>query len=130
MDGFNRRQWIAAGIGACAAVGNARAADDFPAKPIRIIVPNAAGGTGDIVARLVGRYMGEVLKTPVVIDNRPGGNGVIAVSAVTRAPADGYTLLSAPIGGLSRAFIKDPPFDVLKDLAAVSSMCRGATCCL
>lgn len=122
-----RRSFVAATTGTLLTpfAGAAFAADDFPSKPIRIVVPNAAGGTGDIVARLIGKGLGEKLKTAVVIDNRPGGNGVIGVTAVTRAAPDGYTLFSGPIGGLSAAFIKNPPFDVTKDFEGVSSMCRG-----
>src|SRR5688572_3369459 len=76
---------------ALAAVG-ARAAD-YPGKPITMIVPQNAGGTNDIVGRLVGQKLGEVLGGTVVVENRVGAGGNIGTAAAAKAPKDGYTLL-------------------------------------
>ena len=98
-------------------------AQSFPAKPIRIIVPFAAGGSADGTARLVAPGMSELLGQPVVVENRPGGNGNIAADIVAKAPPDGYTLLVAasnfaPVAVLSRKL----PFDPIKDFAPVTQL--------
>jgi tripartite-type tricarboxylate transporter receptor subunit TctC len=66
----------------------------YPNKPIKLIVPLAAAGTGDTLARTVGEEMGKILGQPVVIDNRPGAGGLVGTELVAAAPADGYTLLA------------------------------------
>lgn len=71
------------------------AAQDYPVKPLRLIVPYAAGGGSDFVARIVGTRLGEALGQSVVVDNRPGAGGLIGAEIAARAPADGYTLLLA-----------------------------------
>src|SRR5213075_1308427 len=68
------------------------AAQDFPTKPIKLIVPFPAGGPNDIIARVVGQRMSEIAKQPVIIDNRGGQGGVLGTDAVAKAPADGYTI--------------------------------------
>jgi tripartite-type tricarboxylate transporter receptor subunit TctC len=98
-------------------------ADSFPSRPIRILVPFAAGGSADATARLVAPGMTEFLGQPVIVENRPGGNGNIAADAVAKAPPDGYTLLLAasnfaPVAVLSRNL----PFDPSKDFAPVSQL--------
>src|SRR5688572_27168080 len=90
-------RFLAAGTilpAACLAAGMA-AAQGYPAKPIRIIVPFAAGGPNDILARVVGKNLSENLGQQVIADNRPGGGTVIGTEIAARAPADGYTLLMA-----------------------------------
>ena len=74
------------------ALGSAQSAP-WPSRPIRIITPQAPGGSGDVMLREFGTRLAERLGQPVVIDNRPGANGIVATQAVARAPADGYTLL-------------------------------------
>ena len=83
-----------------AAVGIA-AAQAYPDKPVRIIVPYPPGGGTDTLTRLVGKYLGESLKQPMVIENRPGANAQIGMDLVSKAPADGYTLLAIAAGPLN-----------------------------
>lgn len=78
---------------ALAAVGTAASADDYPSRQIRIIVPFAAGGSADIVARLVGHRLQTDLGQPVLVENRAGAGGNLGFDAAARSPADGYTLL-------------------------------------
>ena len=95
-------------------------AQAYPAKVIRFVVPFAAGGGSDILARTVGPKWGEVLGQSVVIDNRPGGGGSIAVEYVSRATPDGYTLLMGFPGLATYASLYGKPnFDPTKDLAPV-----------
>jgi len=95
----------------------------FPSKPIRLVVPFAAGGSADGTARLVAPGMSELLGQPVIVENRPGGNGNIAAEAVAKAAPDGYTLLVAasnfaPVAVLSRNL----PFDPIRDFTPVTQL--------
>ncbi len=93
-----------------------------PDRPLTLMVPNGAGGTTDIAARILAEALAPLLGQPVVVENRPGANGVLAVQAVLRAPADGHTLLLAYSGYLTGtpAIIPDLPYQPLRDLAAVA----------
>jgi tripartite-type tricarboxylate transporter receptor subunit TctC len=95
---------------------------DWPAKPIRIIVPFPAGGQTDVAARVIGQAMGESLKTPVVIENKAGAHGFIGAGEAARSPADGYTLLVGSTGLLSinPALYERLPYNVNRDFAPVS----------
>ncbi len=75
-------------------------AQSYPNQPIRLLVPNAAGGLTDIIARVVGERLGKRLGQPVVVVNQPGADTVVGVTAVTQAKPDGYTLLMAELGRL------------------------------
>ena len=77
------------------------AAQNYPVKPIKIIMPFPPGGTNDLVARAVGDRLAVVLKQPVVVDNRAGAGGLIGTDAVAKAAPDGYTLLVANTGSLA-----------------------------
>ena len=94
----------------------------FPSKPITIIVPFAAGGTTDILARLVGQYLGTELGQPVLVDNRLGAGGNIGGQTAARAAADGYTLFMGTVGthAINQALYKKMPFDPIKDFAPIS----------
>ncbi|CAB3728839.1 hypothetical protein LMG1866_04465 [Achromobacter ruhlandii] len=99
-------QWERRFLGALCGVAmlwgaQASAADRFPDRPVRLIVPQSAGSGGDVVARLLGERIGASLGQPVVIENRPGANGIIAASFVAKAPADGYTLMLAGVSQMS-----------------------------
>src|SRR6516165_11237821 len=94
-------------------------AQDYPARPIRILVPYAPGGISDIAARIVGAKLTEAWGQQVVIENRPGANGFIAVTDAARAAPDGYTLVWVMTGNvaINPALFKDVPYDVERDLA-------------
>jgi tripartite-type tricarboxylate transporter receptor subunit TctC len=97
------------------------AAQDFPSKPIRLIVPFPAGGPNDIIARVVGQRMSELIKQPVLIDNRGGQAGVLGTHAVAKANPDGYTIgiTSASSLAISPSMEK-VPYDARKDFAPVT----------
>jgi tripartite-type tricarboxylate transporter receptor subunit TctC len=98
-------------------------AQAFPSKPIRIVVPNAAGGAADITARTVGQKMADAMGQAVVIDNKPSAGGVVAGEMVAKAEADGHTVLLVSSGtAVSQALFKSLPFDTLKDFAPVSML--------
>lgn len=91
-----RRQWISLCLGAAAAlsVGTVQA-QSWPSRPVTMIVPFAAGGTTDVVGRVLGQKLGELWKQSVVIDNRLGAGGAVGAQATAKAPADGYTIMLA-----------------------------------
>jgi tripartite-type tricarboxylate transporter receptor subunit TctC len=97
---------------------------NYPSRPIRILVPYAAGGVSDIAARLVGQKLSDTVGQSVIVDNRPGGNGFVAVTAAARAPADGYTLIVGTVGEftINPALYKDIPYDVERDLSPVAML--------
>ena len=110
---------------ALALAAGAAAAQEFPSKPIRIIVPYAAGGSSDIQTRLVAQRMGERIKQPLVVENRPGGNAVIGVNAVARSPADGYTIGFMNLPAASHVFNKDLPYNSDKDFQPLAGLYRA-----
>ena len=96
-------------------------AQDFPAKPIRLIVPFPAGGPNDIIARVIGQRMSELTKQPVVIDNRGGQGGVLGTDAVAKAAPDGYTIAISSAGALAISpGMEKIAYDTLRDLAPVT----------
>ena len=100
---------------------HAFAADNYPTRPIRLIVPYGAGGNADILGRIVGARLADVLGQPVIIDNRPGASGLLGSEMVARAAPDGHTLLWVANGHATNPIvIQKMPFDSLKDLASIS----------
>jgi tripartite-type tricarboxylate transporter receptor subunit TctC len=101
--------------------GLAAAEDAWPAKPIKIIVPFAAGGTSDILARTLGDKLQAALKQTVIIDNRAGAGGVIGADAAAKSPPDGYTLLLGTIAthAINPALMPKMPYDAAKDFTPV-----------
>jgi tripartite-type tricarboxylate transporter receptor subunit TctC len=109
------------GAGAAAAALPVRA-QSFPTKPIRFVLPFPAGGPTDVVARTIGSSMAAQLGQPVVIENRPGGAGIVAAEYVARSPADGHTLhYCSSAFATSAALSRRTPFDPLRDFAFVGS---------
>jgi tripartite-type tricarboxylate transporter receptor subunit TctC len=96
-------------------------AEDFPSKPIRLIVPFPAGGPNDIIARVVGQRLSELFKQTVVIDNRGGQGGVLGTDAVAKAAPDGYTIAISSAGALAISpSMEKVAYDTLQDLAPVT----------
>ena len=117
-----RRVVLAAAAAATLALGSSPAlAQAYPSKPIRIVVPFPAGGTSDVLARLIGQKMSEKLGQSVVVENRAGNAGNLGADHVAKSPADGYTFVLMDVGNLtiSPALYK-LPFDVQKDFVPVA----------
>jgi len=99
----------------------ATAAQQYPARPVRLIVPFAPGGANDVVARIVAVRLSDALGQPVVVDNRGGAGGTIGADLVAKAPPDGHTLLIASMGlAVNAVLYPRLPYDTLKDLAPVT----------
>ncbi|RYX97042.1 MAG: tripartite tricarboxylate transporter substrate binding protein [Comamonadaceae bacterium] len=113
---------ITAGLATAGVV--AHAADPWPSKPIRFIVPYAAGGASDITARLLAQHMSTALGQPVVIDNRTGAGGNIGTDMVAKAAPDGYTIVLAYTGpmGINPYLYKNLPFNPSRDFAPVAQV--------
>jgi tripartite-type tricarboxylate transporter receptor subunit TctC len=101
-------------------------AQTYPSRQITLIVPFAAGGSNDMVGRVIGKKLSEIWGQPVVIDNRAGAGGMIGTSAVAAAPPDGYTLLLvSPTFTINPAVKKTMPFDIAKDFTPVAFIARS-----
>ena len=113
-------------LGACLAVGATAMAQSYPTKPIRWVVSYPPGGGTDILARTVGAQLSKQVSQAVVVDNRPGGAGIIGSEHVARSPADGYTIFSGDNGTLvyNPALYKKLPYDPAKDFAPVTMLGR------
>ena len=105
----------------CVLSAHAQNAQEYPSKPVKIIVSFPAGGTTDIIARSVGLNLAEKLKQPFVVENKPGSGGNIGTEMAARAPADGYTVTIASVGpiAINPTLYKDLRFDALVDLVPV-----------
>ncbi|MBB2777634.1 UNVERIFIED_ORG: tripartite-type tricarboxylate transporter receptor subunit TctC [Comamonas terrigena] len=122
---FTRRtglKTLAAAALAVAGMGSALAADAYPDKPLTMVVPFSAGGTTDILARIVGQALGQELGQTIIIDNKPGAGGNIGAQQASRAKADGYTLFMGTVGthAINQALYKKLPYDPVKDFAPLS----------
>jgi tripartite-type tricarboxylate transporter receptor subunit TctC len=97
-------------------------AQDYPAKPVKIVVPYSAGGNADILGRTLAQKLGDALKQPFVVENRAGANGGIGTDFVAKSPADGYTLLVTASGPftVNPTLYKSVPYDPVKDFAPIS----------
>src|SRR5438045_3502012 len=116
---------LATGVAALPVVSLVTAAEYYPARPVRIIVGFAAGGTNDIVARLIGHWLSERLGQQFLVENRPGATGNIATEALIRAPADGYTLLLVGSDHAINETLYDKlNFNFLHDIAPIASISR------
>ena len=125
---FSRRSALAAiTLGATAALSPALHAQDFPSKPIKFIVPFGPGSGTDTSARYYSKKLQELTGQPVVVENRPGGNGFIAVKQALAAPADGYTVFigSNSTLAVNTALFKTLPYDPQKDFAPLTMLMRA-----
>jgi tripartite-type tricarboxylate transporter receptor subunit TctC len=121
---MNRAGFLAVVLVLVAAVlpSQAVAADPWPSRPIRLVVPSAPGTGSDLLARALAERLGVALQQPVIIDNKPGGSGLIATRALMSAPADGYTLLysNASTTVILAAMKPDLGIDFTKDITPVA----------
>jgi len=122
---LRRRKFLhlAAGAISVSAVSRITKAQDYPTRPVRIIVPNTPGGSNDQYVRLIAQWLSERLGQPFVIENRPGAGSNIGTEAVVRSPADGYTLLSFGPGSAINATLYDKlNFNFIRDIAPVAAL--------
>lgn len=122
---FTRRTGIktlAAAALLATGVGGAVAQDGYPNKPLTMVVPFSAGGTTDILARIVGQALGQELGQTIIIENKPGAGGNIGAQQAARAKADGYTLFMGTVGthAINQALYKKLPYDPIKDFTPLS----------
>jgi tripartite-type tricarboxylate transporter receptor subunit TctC len=116
---------LAAGAVALPALSPVAWAQSYPARPVRIIVGFAAGGSTDVTGRLLAQWLSERLGQPVVMENRPGAGTNIGTEAVVHAPADGYTLLFVtPANAINATLYDKPNFNFIRDIAPVSGIMR------
>ncbi|HEY9345392.1 MAG TPA: tripartite tricarboxylate transporter substrate binding protein [Inquilinus sp.] len=124
LHGLIRRTVLLAGLAACFALpgGMASAADAFPSRTVTLVVPFAAGGSTDLIARIIAEKMTEDLGQTVIVENKAGAGGNIGADAVAKADPDGYTILMGTIAthALNPAVMKQMPYDPVKDFAPVS----------
>jgi len=114
--------WIASVIAIVVFCAAPAQAQNYPAKPIHILVPYAPGGISDIASRILGAKLTEAWGQQVLVENRPGGNGFIAMAAAAKAAPDGYTMVMATGGdvAINPAMFKEMPYDVERDLAPIA----------
>jgi tripartite-type tricarboxylate transporter receptor subunit TctC len=122
LQSFKRRAMLGCAL-ACAFTGAAAQAQTFPDKPVHIVVPLAAGGAVDTVARVLGQRLNQQMHQSVIIDNKPGANGNIGAEAVAHSAPDGYTLLMAiPAMTTNQSLYAKLPYDTFKDFAPVARL--------
>lgn len=119
-----RRILLLAALAGCGLSPAAYAQSDYPNKPLTLLVPYPAGGANDAVARLVGLKMGEILKQPVIIDNRPGAGTTIGTAAAAKAAPDGYTLVLGSLAShaVSPHLYAKPGYDAIADFTPVGTI--------
>lgn len=105
-------------------IGTAAAAD-YPVKPVRVVVPFPAGGSTDLIARLLSQQMEPELKQTVLVENRPGAGGLVGVQSVVKSDPDGYTLLITGGSAIGPTFIKGSTTEMYRDLAPISAIYEG-----
>src|SRR5947208_11830064 len=107
---------LAFGLAAVGLAHDDAHAQSYPNKPVRLIVPFAAGGAVDVLARLLGAKLSEAIGQPVLVENRPGVGGNLGADAVAKSPPDGYMILQTPNGqAITPALYRNLPFDPVKD---------------
>ena len=118
-----KRLWFTLALAVLALDAGSAAAQTYPSRPIRIVVPFVAGGAVDALARLMGAKLSETLGQPVIVENRPGAAGNVAADAVAKSPPDGYTILQNTNGqAISPSIYRSLPFDVVRDFVPVTQL--------
>ena len=123
---ISRRAAALAAAALLALLATATQAQDYPNKPVKLVVPFVAGGGGDSLARSVSQAASDALGQQIIIDNRPGAGGNLGAAVVAKSPADGYTLLYGTNGthAINHALYANPGFDPIKDFAPVARLTR------
>src|SRR5215813_11225604 len=119
-----RRSFVAACCSLALATSFATAAEDYPSRPITLLVPFPAGGSSDIVMRLTAQKVSEGIGQPIIIDNRPGGAGNVAAMTIKNATPDGYLLMMGHTGthAINPSLYTDLKFDPVKDFAPITAL--------
>ena len=126
MKWISRFKWMLALALAVALAGAPAGAQDYPSRPIRMVVPSAPGGGADLAARFIAPALTETLGKPVVVDNRAGANGVIGTETVAMAAPEGHTLMVVFDSFVSNPHVfKSVPYDIVKDFAPITLLIRG-----
>jgi tripartite-type tricarboxylate transporter receptor subunit TctC len=116
---------LAAGAATLPSLSLAASADDYPSRPVKIVVGFAAGGAVDIVARLIGQWLSERIAQQFVVENRPGAGNNIATEYVLKSDPDGYTLLlTNPTNAINATYYENLPYDFIRDSAPVAGIMR------
>src|ERR1043166_4528109 len=126
---LNRRQFMATGlVFPVLCYGRPASADDYPSRPITLIVPQAPGGGNDTIARIIAQKMTQSLDQQVIVENRPGAGGTLGTRQVAKSPADGYTVAMGSTGTLTMAptAIEKAGYDPRKDFAPVGMIAKSA----
>ncbi len=108
------------------ALANPAAAQDYPTRPVRLVIPFPPGGSNDVVGRLIAMHLAERLGKQVVVDNRGGAGGVIGTEVVAKSPADGYTLLVISMAHAVNPWLYKLTYDPIKDFAPIALLAKGA----
>jgi len=117
--------YLAAGAATLPSLSLVASADDYPMRPVRIVVGFAAGGAVDIVARLIAQWLSERIGQQCVVENRPGAGNNIATEYVLKSDPDGYTLLLAnPTNAINATYYENLPYDFIRDSAPVAGIMR------
>ena len=103
-------------------LSSAASAQDYPNRPVRLVVPFPPGGINDIVARVISQHLGERLGKQVIVDNRGGAGGVVGAEIVANAPKDGHTLLIVSLATAVNPWLYTLPYDPLKSFAPISML--------
>src|SRR5580704_9513848 len=120
---------LTAGAALLPALSHRALAQDYPTRPVRIVLGLAPGGSVDIVTRLIGQWLSARLGQEFVVQNRPGAGTNVATEAVVRAPADGYTLLVVlAANAINATLYKNLNFNFMRDITLVAGMVRVAKC--
>ncbi len=122
LSRFRRRTALLGALAALAFYSGSAAADTWPAKPVRIVVPFAPGGTTDILARAIAPELSRAFGQQFIVDNRAGAGGNVGAEIVAKSPGDGYTLLMGTVGthGINRALYAKLPYDPIKDFVPIT----------
>jgi tripartite-type tricarboxylate transporter receptor subunit TctC len=118
---------LSAGVGLA---GRQTIADSYPTRPIRLVVPGAAGSVPDVIARLLGDRLSSALRQPIVIESRPGAGGIVAMQAMVGSPPDGYTIALATMSQavFNSYLFSKLPYDPLRDCFSPCYRSDGALC--